>query len=229
MHSNIAVPATPAGGPVTYQIFVKTLNGTTITLDVEASTTIGSIIAQLQVREGVPADQLRLMWGGLTLSEGQGRTLADYGIQRHSTLHMALRLFGGGKRAKVDYEQQAEKVRQDIQTTPDNNLNDVIRNIVGRFEGEGTEANFRAMLHSGDSPAAEAADEARIHQAIEHVEGAHRNLEARAHAYAFLVPAYVQLTQQIEQANHAKEQMEKALRYCEFLLRTFLFEKAMVW
>ena len=92
MHSNIAVPATPAGGPVTYQIFVKTLNGTTITLDVEASDTIGSIIAQLQEREGVPSDQQRLMWGGRQLEVG--RTLADYNIQRRHTLYQALRLRG---------------------------------------------------------------------------------------------------------------------------------------
>ena len=76
------------------QLFVKTLTGKTVSVDVDPGDSIETLKHKIQEKEGIPPDQQRIIFGGKQL-QGSDKTLGDFDLEDGSTLHLVLRLRGG--------------------------------------------------------------------------------------------------------------------------------------
>ena len=84
VHSALGIPR---GG---MQLFVKTLTGKTVSIEVEEGESIEDVKAKIAEKEGIPPEQQRLIFGGQQLQDS--KTLDDYNVGDDATLHLVLRL-----------------------------------------------------------------------------------------------------------------------------------------
>lgn len=72
------------------QLFMKTLTGKHLWVDVETSDTMGEVKKKLQAKEGIPAELIRFIMGGKQLDDQN--TVLEYGLHKDYPLHIVLRL-----------------------------------------------------------------------------------------------------------------------------------------
>ncbi|CAO3590236.1 unnamed protein product [Absidia cylindrospora] len=90
------------------QVFVKSLAGNTLALNVNNNSTVAEVKSVIQAREGIPCGAQLLSYGGKSLVDGG---LSDFGVQDNSTLHLNAELLGGGKKRKKKTYTTPKKIK----------------------------------------------------------------------------------------------------------------------
>ena len=116
------------------QLFVKTLTGKTVSIEVEEGESIEDVKAKISEKEGVPPEQQRLIFGGQQLEDS--KTLDDYNVGDDATLHLVLRLRGGDDDdIVVDVDDNSVKNEHHNIIKEDSKWTKLTRKVRGQWQG----------------------------------------------------------------------------------------------
>ena len=138
----------PRGG---MQLFVKTLTGKTVSIEVEEGESIEDVKAKIAEKEGIPPEQQRLIFGGQQLQDA--KTLDDYDVGDDATLHLVLRLRGGTEKkstiskllGKGSFEVDEDFVKKNLV-----GLTDADRSIMDAFVAQSMEGTSTEETSESD-------------------------------------------------------------------------------